>query len=635
MTVPWFISKGEFWERAREYGSLPRVPDLLPILCLVFLILWGSARVLAAAEAAQAPATLTLRSLKIVGNKTIPTKKLMEELVTVLPSRWPWKELPAFKPSDLEADVERLTAIYRVNGFYHGKITPRVKTANGQVEVTLTVKEGPWVKVTEEEVNIAPTTPPVDLSALQGKWPLKPGDRFVEKTYDAFKRLYLDYLLDHGYPRARVEGRVLLDEEKNTAEINITVKPGPLCYFGEVRIQGGPETPKRVILRKLTFKQGDLFSFKELYDSQRAIYGLDLFGSVTLTAAEVPEPERRIPVIVEVQGKKQRSLKVGLGYGDEDQFRTKLALRFRNVGGGGRMLDLDAKYSNLEYRVEGTFFNPLIFSSKNDLVFQSGVIRRYLPGFTDKAYFTNLRLERDLPWHFRGYLGHAFEFARPFNIPIETLLILAEATQPGKLYRSSMMVYGLRQETVDSVTDPHRGGILALGGEVAPDFLGSNLEYVRTVVEARRYHGLGLLDITLAGRLKFGAIAPMQSTFDIPAFRRFFAGGLNSVRGYRLDYLGPRDSAGNPLGGQALVEGSFETRIPLYKEFGAVAFLDFGNVYLKIRDIDLGQLKYASGVGLRYYTLIGPIGVDIGFPLNPIDRNKDRYHVNFTVGQVF
>ncbi len=66
-----------------------------------------------------------------------------------------------------------------------------------------------------------------------------------------------------------------------------------------------------------------------------------------------------------------------------------------------------------------------------------------------------------------------------------------------------------------------------------------------------------------------------------------------------------------------------------------MAFLDFGNVYFKIRDIDVGQLKYSSGVGLRYNTFIGPIGVDIGFPLNPIDRTKDRYHVHFTVGQAF
>ena len=85
-----------------------------------------------------------------------------------------------------------------------------------------------------------------------------------------------------------------------------------------------------------------------------------------------------------------------------------------------------------------------------------------------------------------------------------------------------------------------------------------------------------------------------------------------------------------------MLEGSLETRIPLYKEFRAVAFLDFGNVFLKPGDTSLGDLKYSSGVGLRYHTFFGPLGLDVGFPLNPIDRRRDPpYRIHFTIGQVF
>jgi outer membrane protein assembly factor BamA len=355
---------------------------------------------------------------------------------------------------------------------------------------------------------------------------------------------------------------------------------------------------------------------------------------VALIPEEVPERERHIPIVVEVQEKKKRSLKTGLGYGDEDEFRARLGLRFRNFLGGGRVVDLDTKFSRLEYRVEGTFFNPLLWGSNNDFVYQTGWIRRYLPGFTDKAYFSQVRLERDLPWRIRGYVGYGLEFTRPFNISEETLALLSE-TQTGKLYRASMALLGLRRETMDNVIDPHRGGLLSLGQEFAPDFLGSQIQFLRTIAEIRRYQSLGDTDYILAGRLKFGVIEPIQATGEIPIFRRFFAGGYNSVRGYRLDYLGPRNAAGSPLGGNALVEGSLEARVPVYKELRAVAFLDFGNVYLNARDVDVGQLKYSSGVGLRYHTFIGPIGVDLGFPLNPIDPGKDRYRVHFTIGQAF
>ena len=387
-----------------------------------------------------------------------------------------------------------------------------------------------------------------------------------------------------------------------------------------------------MVRRQLTFKPGDVFSVKELYDSQRKLYALDLFQSVTMTPGE--EQENRIPVEVVLQEKKKRSVKLGLGYGDEDRFRAKLGLRFRNLGGGGRTLDMDGKHSSIEDRVTSTFTNPQLWASHNDLVLQSGYIRRYLPGFTDKSIFTQERLERELPWKIKGFIGHGLEFARPFNISEETLAILTQTT-PGKLYRASMLLLGLRRETMDSLVDPHHGGLLSWTGEAAPDFFGSNLQFLRTVAEVRRYHALGDTNIVLAGRLKFGVIEPIQSTQQIPIFRRFFAGGYDSVRGYRLDYLGPRNAAGQPLGGEALTEGSLEARIPIYKDFRAVVFLDFGNVFLQVHNIDLGQLKYAPGLELRYMTPIGPLGVGIGIPTNPINGHKDNYRVFFSIGQAF
>ena len=606
------------------------------LLALTLVCLTPAGAVALAGAPGEAPPTLILRALKITGAKIIPAKKIKEELLLPLPSPLPWKKPPVFRPEELEADVMRLQRFYRRQGFYHTVIDARVaQTEDGRVNVTLNVTEGTWVKVTRLEVTPPLAGPAPDLAELRKKTPLKVGERFEEGNYDALKRLYLNYLLDHGFPKAKVEGRVRLDEDNDTAEIEITLTPGPFCYFGAVSVKGKTQAPEGVIRRKLTFKEGDAFSLKELYDSQNRLYGLDLFKSVILTPEEVSEGERKIPITIEVQDKKQRSLKVGLGYGDEDEIRARLGLRFRNFLGGGRMLDLDTKYSSLEYRVESTLFNPLVFGTNNDAVFQTGFVRRYLPGFTDKAFFTSVRLERDLPWKFRGSLGHGLEFSRPFNIPVETLLLLGES-ETGKLFRASMAMAGLRQETVDNAADPHRGGIFTLSGEAAPDFFGSTVQFLRSVAEIRRYHSLWGTDFILAGRLKCGIIQPIQGTVDIPIFRRFFAGGYNSVRGYRLDYLGPRTPGGQPLGGETLLEGSVEARIPIYKEFRAVAFLDFGNVFFKVKDMDIGQLKYSSGFGLRYHTPIGPIGVDIGFPLNPINRRQDdSYRVHFTIGQAF
>lgn len=603
---------------------------LLAFICLVFLL--GPIDSFAATDPPDEPVGPLLHSLKIIGAKLVPKKKLKAEMTMPLPSILPWKRLPVFKKDDLEGDLVRLKAYYQLQGFYHTEIVPKIETTDNKVNVELHITEGPYVQVVHEEVTIAPTTPPLDLSALQRQWPLKPGDRFTVDSYEALKRLYLDYLLDHGHPRAQAEGKIYLDEEKNTARIEVTIKPGSLYFFGDIKISGKKETPGYLVRRQLTFKPGDVFSVKELYDSQRKLYALDLFQSVTMTPGE--EHENRIPVEVVLQEKKKRSVKLGLGYGDEDRFRARLGLRFRNLGGGGRTLDIDGKHSAIEDRVTGTFTNPQLWASHNDLVLQSGYIRRYLPGFTDKSYFTQERLERELPWKIKGFIGHGLEFARPFNISEETLAILTQTTT-GKLYRASMLLMGLRRDTTDSLVDPHQGGLISWNGEAAPNFFGSNLQFLRTVAEVRRYHALGDTNIILAGRLKFGVIEPIQSTQQIPIFRRFFAGGYDSVRGYRLDYLGPRNAAGQPLGGEALTEGSLEARIPIYKDFRAVVFLDFGNVFLEVHNIDLGQLKYAPGVELRYMTPIGPLGVGIGVPTNPINGHKDNYRIFFSIGQAF
>ena len=628
---------------------------ILPLILVLTLV--GVSRGLEAAAASPEPAegatpaalpaastpgagqpTLTLHSLRIVGAQTESVKDLKQELSVKLPSFWPpWGSLPPFRPQDLEYDVERLKNFYRRQGFFHTKIKPEISYGpKGEVDVTLKIDEGPWIKVTDIEVDVAG---PIDLSELRKKWPLNPGERFVEKPYDDLKNLYLNYLPNHGYPKVKVRGRVYLNPETNTAKIHLTVNPGPLCYFGTVRIQDEEklETPEAAILEKLTFKPGQLFNQEKLFDTQRKLYATDLFRSVVLTPEHVPPQEPTIPIVVELAEKKKRSFKGGLGWGDEDKFRARLGLRYRNLWGGGRLLDLNARYSSLGYLFSESFTNPVVFGSPFDFVQESGARRRDLPGFNDRAFFNQLRLERDLPWDLRVYFGHGLEIARPFDLPVETLIRL-EGTQPEKTYRASFGLLGLRQDTTDSHVAPRRGGILNLGAEFAPTFLGSGLQFVQSVLDLRRYQAIGDSKFVVAGRTRFGVIQPIQSTTQIPISRLFFSGGANSVRGYKLDYLGPRNSANDPVGGEAVLEFGLEGRFPLpiYEKIGGVVFIDAGNVFPRIHNLDLGQLKYSPGFGLRYLSPIGAIGVDIAFPTNRINYQQDSpYQIHFSVGYGF
>ncbi|OPX20192.1 MAG: hypothetical protein BZ151_05100 [Desulfobacca sp. 4484_104] len=607
----------------------------LSIFLITGLMWWGLVVPVAATPAPPEP-RLTIRSFRIFGARIVKPKAIWDEIMTPRPSLWPWKKPPIYDPEELQLDVKRIQILYRREGFYHTRIVPEVnKLPGNQVDIRLNITEGRWIRVDRLNLSMAAAAEPIDLTPIFREGSLQPGQRFTESGYEDIKSQVMNYLLDHGYPKARVEGEVLLYPERNLAKVNVQAWPGPLCRFGAINITGKDlETPEALIRRNLTFRAGELFSLAKIYDSQNNLYALDLFQSVLVTPEKVPPRETKIPINVTLSEKKKRSFKLGVGYGSEDEFRGRAILRFRNLVGGGRMLDLNTKYSRLETRFVGTFDSPQIFNTNADLKFDSGLLRRYLPSFTDRSFYTREVLEREFPWKIRGYIGHGLEFSRPFNIAQETLELL-KATETGKTYQSSMLLWGLNRDSTDNPTDPQRGGLLSLAGEYAPDFLGSRLQFIRSLMEVRRYQNLGRKNLVLAGRVKFGLINPIQQTDEIPIVRRFFSGGMGSVRGYRLDFLGPRNVGGDPLGGDALLEGSLEFRFPIYKEVRGVAFVDCGNVFLELADTDLGQLKYGAGFGLRYQTLIGPVGLDFGFPLNPIDRHRDNYQIYFTIGQAF
>lgn len=601
------------------------------ILGGIVLALLGTP-LLQAQESASSPSP-ALRSFTIVGADTVKPGEIKKQLTIPLPSVWPLRAKPAFREDHLRADLEQLKVFYRTEGFYHTRITYDVQKHDGQVDVTLYIDEGPPIRVTEIEVIGTEAIGAAELADIRADRTLEVGDRYNKSDYEQLKVAYVNYLQNHGFFHGKVTGAVYLDDKLNTARIVLTIDPGPVCYFGEVTIEGEEHTPEYFILHKLAFQKGEKFSVRKIFESQKRLYDTDLFRSATVSPEEVPRTQTVIPVAVKVRERKRRSVKVGLGYGDEDLFRARLNLRARNVGGGGRLLDLEGKYSRIDTHVIGTFKNPLIFQSHFDFVAQAGLIRRDLPGFTDRSYYTQARFEHDLPWKFRAYFGHAFEYARPFDVPLSTLLLLQE-TEPGRLYKSSMVIFGLSRDTTVNPSDPTGGGKITIGGEGALDFLGSNLQFYRTVAEVRRYQSV-VNDIVVSGRLKFGLVQPIQATDQIPIQRRFFSGGYNSVRGYRLDYLGPRTASGDPLGGDAVIEGNLEARVPVYKKFRAVGFMDFGNVYFKASDIDLGQLKYAAGFGLNYSTPIGPVGLYFAWPLNPIDPSEDTFRVHFTIGPSF
>ena len=138
----------------------------------------------------------------------------------------------------------------------------------------------------------------------------------------------------------------------------------------------------------------------------------------------------------------------------------------------------------------------------------------------------------------------------------------------------------------------------------------------------------------LAGRLSLGSILGGGDTFDIPADKRFYAGGGGSIRGYAYQSVGPRNRDNDPTGGKSLFEGSVEGRIRIGQQFGVVPFIDFGTVFDKSVPTFDETVRFGAGIGGRYYSPFGPIRLDVAVPLNR-DKGDDPFALYVSIGQAF
>ena len=142
--------------------------------------------------------------------------------------------------------------------------------------------------------------------------------------------------------------------------------------------------------------------------------------------------------------------------------------------------------------------------------------------------------------------------------------------------------------------------------------------------------------MVFAKRFQLGSIYTFATTeeSDVPIFKRFFAGGSNSMRGFGYQKLGVLDSSEDPVGGNSLLVGNIELRFPLYKKLTGITFVDYGNVYSESFNYPLDELRYAAGSGLRYNTVVGPLRLDFGYAINP-NPDLRRYQIFLSLGQAF
>ncbi len=656
----------------------------------------------------------------------------LEAAILTSKANWrPWVAVDPFDPGTLQQDVERVRRLYRHKGFYEAEVRTEVEARGADaVIVRFFVTEGPQIALADFALSVEGEPTVVsrfDPTELASELPLVVGEPFSAERYSEAKRILLERFAERGHPDARISGGAEVRPADRTATLTWKVDPGPLIRFGPTSITGLERVDPDLPLGEVSWEVGEPYQPAALRETQRAIFDLGLFRSVSIrpiapaaptevspvepasaegpaiapaTQAEAPsvepagaegpatapaaltppaaepptgpppstaeahpapqpataatpaaptptalEPaaeavaeavesphEEHWPFEIRVRERPPRSYRASIGFGTEDLARAKLEWKHRNLFGGLRSFKLVGKYSFLERGVEAIFEQPRFFGRPNNLTLDALFLDETPPVFHTRGIEAGWLFERRLAKGWRGRIGQRYELKRVRSVD-------ADSTPLGEQENSTFqLVYfqlGLRRSTLDSEIDPRSGTLLDLSIEPSVRALGSDVDYLKNVLDARAFYPLPLR-MVLASRVRLGTLEPYAGTqnSEVPIFKRFFAGGSTSVRGFDLDELGPRDRFNEPTGGLTLAEGSVELRFPIWKALGGVAFFDVGQVALDSFELRADDFFYSAGLGLRFKTPIGPLRLDVARLLNP-PSGVDNYGVYFSVGHSF
>lgn len=510
------------------------------------------------------------------------------------------------------------------HGYLDGVVSePQLDVADGSIAITFDVQEG-------VQYSIGSVTVSGDLIDGDTATTLEGIETVVGETFSASKvredtfRIS-DKFSDRGYAFANVVPGTSVDKLSSSVGIDFSVSQGNPVSINRIKIRGNEKTYDNVIRRELRVEEQSPYSGTKVRRSQQLLERTGYFEEVGITSEPSDVPDT-VDLLVNVREGSTGSFSVGAGYSSADGALFNARLTENNFFGRGRSAtinaDIGTERSNLVFAVKDPRFNDSFWSLGADILMSEREYddfdRDLAGGGIDVGYPLG---EVFGEWWEDVAFALQYEY---LDIEIKNvdendaaqLVIDSEGTST-----SSAFTPRLVRNTINNPLNPTKGSKQILSVELAG--VGGNQEYY--LLEARQVLYYPLL-ATSFGEFVFSwrTSVGYGESFDdepFPLFKRYFPGGINSVRGYKNRTLGPKDENGNEYGGAKEFVNNLEVIFPLINSAGfkGVVFYDAGNAFDDDETIDLGKLRQAYGYGIRWSSPVGPIRVEFGFP---IDREE-------------
>ncbi len=583
---------------------------------------------------------LRVREIHFEGNEKISARRLRRAMATK--QAWGWITAGYYRPEVLDEDEERIKALYRSDGYSDATAEAEAQFNEKKRWMIVTVKitEGPRYLVGNVSFR---GVKEIAIESFQEDLKLKAGGPFSQGLLCVDVGKIQSAYFAKGYMAAAVEPSTALNPESRLVDVTYEVTEGSIAYVGRIIIKGNVKTRDVVVRRELRINPGERFDGDKLRRSKERLYNLGFFEEVNLETVPSDQPNQR-DLVVSVKEAKTGEFSFGGGFSSVDNLIGFAEIVQRNFDlfnwptfvGGGQELKLTVSAGTRRRNLLLSFTEPWIFN------------RPYLFGFDlfnttrtrGEGYSFELkRMGGDLR------LGHAFNdfdkvglLYRLESVHVSDVADTASSALRDELGTNliSAVRFSYVRDTRDNIFNPKSGYLLDNGIELAGTGLGGDKDFWKWTGAAGVFFEPIKKDQVLEFHLTLGVADELEDSPTVPIFERFFAGGADSIRGYRERRVGPKDSSTrDPIGGEALAVFNAEYTVPVVEFLKVATFFDSGNVWSEIDDFASGGYRHGAGAGVRVKTPFGPVKLDYGWPINPETGEKRSGRIHFSASRTF
>jgi translocation and assembly module TamA len=545
-----------------------------------------------------------------------------------------------------KGDVERLEAALHAYGFYQGHIViriadrtlddaelPNVLDAMPQgstATVKISAELGPQYRLRRITLEgHVPDDSKIDLSTGQ---PAIAADVLFAGTK------LQSALQEQGYPLAKVDPPIAwADDDAHVLDVIFKAEAGARAKIGVIHLEGLKDVNESFVRKALLVHPGDLYSPSKIEAARQALLATNVFSGIEVRAADHLDPDGTIAITFDIQERKLHSVALTAGYSTDLGVSLSASWSHRNLFGNAEQLNLSAAGNglggsathSLGYNLSAQYIEPMFLNNDQVLELDLRGVKQDLDAYDQTAIIAGAYVRRKFSklWTASVGLSGTQERISQEGVARDYLLFAVPLTAT---YDSTGLT--------DPLLDPTHGLRATVSATPTHAFGDPSSNYVILQAAGSTYFDLSDFGISDPGRSVLalrGLVASIQgaSQFGLPPDQRLYAGGSGTVRGYDYQSIGPQFPDGKPIGGLSAEAATIEFRQRLFEDFGAVAFVDAGQA----SDVSApftGTVRVGAGVGVRYYTPIGPLRVDVAVPLNRAPRGA-AFGVYIGLGQAF